>query len=284
MSARGGTHAVNEIVGTHDLLFVTIDTLRFDVAQELFEAGRLPNLARVLPSGGWERRHTPGSFTFAAHSAFFAGFLPTPAGPGPHPRPFASRFGGSESTATDTWVFDEPDLVHGLAAAGYHTVCVGGVGFFNPANALGAVLPGFFDEAHWSPGTGVTAPDCLENQIAWARQAVARLPADRRLFLFVNIPALHQPNWFHLDGAVQADGDTRASHAAALEYVDREIGALFALAAARRDCFAIVCSDHGTAYGEDGHTGHRFAHPVVWTVPYAQFLLPRGSHAQGVRQ
>lgn len=41
----------------------------------------------------------------------------------------------------------------------------------------------------------------------------------------------------------------------------------------RRPCFAIVCSDHGTAYGEDGHTGHRLGHEVVWTVPYAQFVL-----------
>jgi Sulfatase len=264
---------MNDVVGTHDLLFVTIDTLRYDVAVELLAGGRLPNLARVLPSGGWEERHTPGSFTFAAHSAFFAGFLPTPTTPGPHPRRFASRFGGSESTASATWVFDEPDLVHGLAAAGYHTACVGGVGFFNPANALGSVLPGLFAEAHWSPGTSVTAPDCLANQIAEAEKIVARLPAERRLFLFVNVPALHQPNWFYLDGATAADGDTRASHAAALEYVDREIGRLFELMSSRRECFAIVCSDHGTAYGEDGHTGHRFAHPVVWTVPYAEFVL-----------
>ena len=68
---------MNDIVGTHDILFVTLDTLRHDVAAEELAAGRLPNLARVLPDG-WERRHTPGSFTFAAHAAFFAGFLPTP--------------------------------------------------------------------------------------------------------------------------------------------------------------------------------------------------------------
>ena len=30
-----------------------------------------------------------------------------------------------------------------------------------------------------------------------------------------------------------------------------------------------------TAYGEDGYTGHRLGHSVVWTVPYAEFLLPR---------
>jgi hypothetical protein len=38
----------------------------------------------------------------------------------------------------------------------------------------------------------------------------------------------------------------------------------------------IACSDHGTAYGEDGHHGHRLAHEVVWTVPYAEFTLRPG--------
>ena len=71
----------------------------------------------------------------------------------------------------------------------------------------------------------------------------------------------------------------RESHAAALRYVDSHIGHLFAMMSSRRDCFTIVCSDHGTAYGEDGHTGHRIAHPVVWTVPYADFALPQGYKA-----
>lgn len=274
---------MNEIVGTHDLLFVTIDTLRYDVAAELLEAGRLPNLAKVLPTDEagrpcWEERHSPGSFTFAAHSAFFAGFLPTPITPGPHPRLFAARFGGSESTAPDTWVFDEPSWVEGLAAARYHTACIGGVGFFNPESALGTVLPSLFAESHWSRETSVAAPDSFEAQISVAADLVRRLDAEQRLFLFVNVPALHQPNWFYLDGAERDDslpakGDTRESHAAALEYVDRHIGDLFDLMASRRRCFAIVCSDHGTLYGEDGLTGHRVAHPIVWTVPYAEFVL-----------
>src|SRR5437764_6321848 len=153
----------SRLVGTHDVLFVTLDTLRYDVAAGLYAAGRTPHLAAVLPPGGWERRHTPGSFTFAAHAAFFAGFLPTPARPGPHPRPFALRFPGSETTTAETAVFDAPDLVAGFRGAGYHTVCVGGVGFFNKLTPLGSVLPGLFDESHWSPELGVTDPRSTAN-------------------------------------------------------------------------------------------------------------------------
>ncbi|WP_174855764.1 STM4013/SEN3800 family hydrolase [Streptomyces rishiriensis] len=264
---------MNDVVGRHDILLVTLDTLRYDVAVELAEAGRIPHLARHLPGGRWEKRHAPGSFTYASHQAIFAGFLPTPAAPGPHPRLFAASFAGSETTARGTYVYDTPDVVSGLARHGYHTVCVGGVGFFNRQGPLGSVLPGLFQEAHWEPEFGVTSPHSFENQIDRVEEVVRRLPDERRLFLFVNVSALHQPNWFHLPGATREAGDSRATHAAALEYVDRHIGRLFAAASSRRRCFAIVCSDHGTAYGDDGYTGHRLGHESVWTVPYAHFFL-----------
>lgn len=260
---------MNQVVGSHDLVLITIDTLRYDVAAELAEQGRTPVLGSLLPGGRWERRHAPGNFTFASHTAMFAGFLPTPAEPGRHPRLFAGRFAGSETTLGHTWVYDTPDLVSGLADAGYHTVCIGGVGFFNKQSALGSVLPGMFAESHWSPDFGVTSPTSTRNQISQARSIIAEQPADRRLFLFVNISALHQPNWFYLSDGRQ--DDTVKSHAAALEYVDMELAALFE--ALRRPSFVIVCSDHGTAYGEDGFTGHRLGHEVVWTVPYAEFCL-----------
>ncbi|NRQ35676.1 STM4013/SEN3800 family hydrolase [Nonomuraea sp. NN258] len=261
---------MNEIVGSHDILLVTLDTLRYDVAAALAAAGELPNL---LPPGvTWERRHSPGSFTYASHAAMFAGFLPTPVTPGPHPRLFAATFPGSESTAGDTWVFDAPDLPTGLAQAGYHTVCIGGVGFFNKLTPLGSALPGLFAESHWRPEFGVTNPSSLEHQIDCAADALREV--ERPVFLFVNVSALHQPNHHHLPGA---GGDSVETHAAALRYVDRHIARLYGLMRRRRPCLVIVCSDHGTAYGEDGHVGHRIAHEVVWTVPYTEFVLE--SHA-----
>lgn len=262
---------MNEVVGTHDVVLVTLDTLRLDVAEELLDAGETPNLAAVLPGGRWERRHTPGSFTYAAHAAMLAGFLPTPASPGPHPRLFAAAFPGSETTAPGTWTFDAADLPTGLARAGYHTVCVGGVGFFSKTTPLGSALPSLFAESHWERSFGVTDPSSLDNQIARIERTVGGLDPARRLFLLLNVSALHQPNWYHLDGATRESGDTRASHAAALRYVDGRLPRL--LAALRRPTLVIICSDHGTAYGEDGHVGHRIGHDVVWTVPYGEFVL-----------
>ncbi len=259
------------LIGTHDVLFVTLDALRYDVARDALARGATPHLATHLPSGRWEERHTPGNFTYAAHQAFFAGFLPTPIGPDPQPRLFAARFAGSETTGPETAVFDAADIVSGLAGEGYHTVCIGGVGFFSRLTPLGSVLPGLFAESHWSPELGVTDPHSTEHQVALAEQVLERLPRDRRLFLFLNVAAIHQPSCIYLPGRERDDLET---HAAALAYVDRHLPRLFAAFQRRAPTLVILCSDHGTAYGEDGYWGHRVSHPVVWTVPYAEFVLP----------
>ncbi len=260
------------LIGTHDVLFMTLDTLRCDAAEDALAAGQTPNFARVLPQGRWERRHSPGNFTYAAHQAFFAGFLPTPIVPGLHPRLFATRFPGSETTGPATCVFDAPDIVSGLAHRGYHTVCIGGVGFFNKLSPLGSVLPGLFVESHWSPALGVTDPCSTENQVALALRIIDTLPAERRLFLFINISALHQPNCIYCPGATE---DSPRTQAAALAYVDRHAPTLLAAMTRRAPLLSVICSDHGTAYGEDGYWGHRVCHSVVWNVPYAEFVLPR---------
>ena len=51
---------MNEIVGKNDILFLTLDTLRYDVAEQEYLAGNLPNLCA---DSGWEKRHSPGDYT-----------------------------------------------------------------------------------------------------------------------------------------------------------------------------------------------------------------------------
>jgi hypothetical protein len=174
-----------------------------------------------------------------------------------------------------TFIFDAPDIVAGLAGLGYHTVCIGGVGFFNKQSPLGSVLPSLFTESYWDASLGVTDPHSTENQVRLAAGILARLPETQRVFLFLNVSALHQPNRIFLPGA---DHDTLESHAAALAYVDCCLPPLFAAGQRRGPTLTILCSDHGTAYGEDGYVGHRVCHPVVWTVPYAEFILQGDGH------
>jgi hypothetical protein len=250
-----------------DLLMITFDSLRFDVAEQAWREGRTPFLRGLIPQG-WERRHTPGNFTYAAHASFFAGFWPTPCSPGADSRPFALRFPGSRSNGPDTLELGGDNIVAGLRLRGYHTVCIGGVGFFNSGTPLGAVFPGFFDESYWRPEFNVSAVHSTRAQVRQARECLAECTAGRPLFLFLNISATHPPTHGYLRGA---RGDSIATQTAAFEYVDRCLPPLFDTLRERgRGGRAYLMSDHGTLFGEEGWVGHRVSHPLVWTVPYAE--------------
>jgi hypothetical protein len=262
---------MHHVVGNANILFVTLDCLRYDVARRCLDDGRTPNLARVLPAGGWEERDTPGTFTLAAHLAFFHGFLPTPRTPGPHPRLFAVEFEGSLTIAPETVTFRGVDnIIAGLRGLGYRSFCIGGVGFFNQRNRLGKVLSNFFAESVWRPSMGVTARDSTAVQVRAALEWLETVRLGERLLLFINVSATHPPHGHYL-AAEAPDGP--ASQAAALAFVDSQLPPLFAELRRRGPCFALFMSDHGEAHGEDGRRGHRLAHPTVTTVPYAHFFL-----------
>ena len=188
---------MNKIVGSHNILFLTLDTLRYDAAAECMEKGLLPNMEALF--GSWEKRHTPGNFTYAAHHAFFGGFLPTPAKPGKHERLFALSFEGSETTTENTCVFESQNILQGFQSINYKTICIGGVGFFNKLNPIGSTFPNMFCESYWDKKMGVTDKNSTENQFQLATDLIKKL--DEKFFLFINLSALHQPNYFYLDGA-----------------------------------------------------------------------------------
>ena len=261
-----------EAFGKRDFLLLTLDALRYDVARDTLAAGRLPNLGALLPNG-FEPRHTPATFTFAAHQAFFAGFFPTPISPGPHLRPLALRFAGSRTTGPDTLLLEGSSLMAAYQQAGYRTICLGGTGFFNPGSPLGAVLPSLFEESHYSRETSVVSPLASRNQFRIARERLQSLPKEQRVFLFINAAATHPPTKMFLKGATRESCETQA---AALVDLDRHLPVLLDALRARGGAVGIICSDHGTCFGEDGddgYIGHRLAHPQVWTVPYAEVEL-----------
>ena len=92
------------LIGTHDIVFITLDTLRYDVAVDALERGRTPQLSKRLPSGSWKLRHTRQLYLRGPSGMYE--FPSTPARPGQHARLFAARFAGSETTTGHTAVFD----------------------------------------------------------------------------------------------------------------------------------------------------------------------------------
>ena len=109
---------------------------------------------------------------------------------------------------------------------------------------------------------------------------------NQRVFLFINISAIHGPNYYYLDKYKDLNGkykpnknsiasklDSVESQMEALKYVDQCLQPLFACMRKRNKTFCIAVSDHGTCYGEDGYEGHIVSHDVVWNVPYKHFFL-----------
>ncbi|MEU7021649.1 STM4013/SEN3800 family hydrolase [Streptomyces sp. NPDC046203] len=247
-----------------NILFVTLDSLRYDVARATTRAGRTPRLAGFLPGGQWEERWTPGTFTLPAHVAFFSGFLPKLPQPSQPPRLWECRPPAFKTVDPRTFVFDAPNLLIGLAQHGYRTVCVGGVTYFSRETPLGSVLPAMFDEDFWRPEFCSPEPDSTRHQVEFALD-VARTREDRPLFLFVNVSATHVPHGHYLGDS----SDSWLSQAAALAYADEHLGVLLEGLTSTRKWLVIMCADHGDAFGEDGYHGRGIIHPTVTSVPFA---------------
>lgn len=262
---------MNEIVGSHDILFVCLDTLRYDVAMREQEAGGTPVLNRY---GSWIKCHAPGNFTYPSHHAMFAGFLPSPVAPVPMTERemlfFPKNIGLGKFAPPKSFAFEGPTFVEGLSRVGYETICIGGVAFFNKRSDIGKVFPGMFHKSFWNPSFGCAVKESADHQIDFALRQLAKAPDDKRVFMFINISAIHYPNYFYSEGVKKDDCST---HGAALRYVDERLEKLFEAFRARNKTFVIACSDHGSCYGEDGYQFHGFNHEVVNTVPYKHFIL-----------
>lgn len=278
---------MNEIVGQDDILFITLDTLRYDVANTEYLKGNLPNLCK---DGPFEKRHSPGSFTYSAHWSFFSGFLPTPSEYVPLNKRenlfFMKNQMVRDFNVDNTFLFEESNFIEALKNKDYKTICIGGVIFFSKINNLCSNLPNLFEYSYWNPKFGVTNKNSTEYQVDFAIKTLEKLERDERVFLFINVSAIHGPNYFYLDkykdnkdgynakkNILASEFDCVESQQAALSYVDKALKPLFDYMKKRNRTFCIVTSDHGTCYGEDGYEGHNLAHEVVWTIPYKHFFL-----------
>jgi len=263
---------MKQVVGTSDILLICLDTLRYDVAIQEEKAGTTPVLNQYGP---WEKRQAPGNFTYPSHHAMFAGFLPCPY----DAKNVADRdmlffpksIGLGKKVPEGAYGFSGSTIMEGLEQDGYDTWCVGGVAFFDKRTALGKVFPGYFQKSYWNPSFGCPVKNSTGNQVDFLLKKLTEADPARHIFLYLNVDAIHYPNYFYLEGA---SNDSLLSHAAALRYVDGELGRLFAAWKEERgSTFVICCSDHGTCYGEDGCQFHGVNHPVVNTIPYKHFFI-----------
>lgn len=262
---------MNEIVGKNDILFICLDTLRYDIAKKEQDLGNTPNINKYSK---WIKCHSPGNYTFPSHMAMFIGNLPSKAEPMPlyeRERLFVAKENSSMGKLHPySFVFEGESFINGLENIGYDTICVGGVGFFNKRTPINNILPSFFKESYWNTRFACHIKESFENQIKFIDKMLSSKPKEKRVFLYVNVDSIHYPNSFYLEGEKT---DSVKTHSAALRYVDEHIGKLFDIFAQRGKTFCILCSDHGTCYGEDGYNFHCHSHEIVYTVPYMHFFI-----------
>ena len=263
---------MNQVAGSHDILFICLDTLRYDAAVQEEKAQTTPVLNQYGP---WEKRQAPGNFTYPSHHAMFAGFLPCfydAKTIGDRELLFFPKQGGlGRNIPPGAYGFSGSTIMEGLAEDGYDTWCVGGVSFFDKRSDLGKVFPGYFKKSYWNPSFSCPVKDSTKNQVDFILRKLEKAESSVPLFLYLNVDAIHYPNYFYLDGASH---DSLESHRAALRYVDGQLGRLFeGWKALRGKTFVICLSDHGTCYGEDDCQFHGINHPVVNTIPYKHFFL-----------
>lgn len=261
-----------QVVGKQDILFVCLDTLRYDAAVEEEEKGGTPVLNHY---GSWEKCQAPGNFTYPSHHAMFAGFLPCRYdAKNVTDREllfFPKSIGLGKKVPEGAYGFCGSTIMEGLEKDGYDTWCVGGVAFFDKRSDIGKVFPGYFQKSYWNPSFSCPVKDSTKNQVDFLLKKIKEAEKERHIFLYLNVDAIHYPNYFYLEGATH---DSYESHKAALRYVDKELGRLFAVwKEIRGGAFVLCCSDHGTCYGEDGCQFHGVNHPIVNTIPYKHFFL-----------
>ena len=269
---RASSVNMNNVVGTNDILFVCLDTLRYDAAVEEESAGGTPVLNQY---GGWEKCQAPGNFTWPSHHAMFAGFLPCrfdAKNVADRELLFFPRSVGLGNRVPEgAYGFSGSTIMEGLKKDGYDTWCVGGVAFFDKRSDIGKVFPGYFEKSYWNPSFACPVKDSTKNQVDFLLKKMEEADPDKRIFVYLNVDAIHYPNYFYLENVRE---DSYDSHKAALRYVDQELGRLFeGWKRQRGSAFVICCSDHGTCYGEDGCQFHGVNHPVINTIPYKHFFL-----------
>lgn len=262
---------MNQVVGDCHILFVCIDSLRYDVALEEQQNHGTPTLNAFGP---WRKCYAPGNFTYPSHQAMFSGFFPVDADisnmKDREKLFFSEDIGMGRKAPEHAYTFQGSNWIEGLEKAGYDTYCIGGVSFFDKRTDIGKVMPSYFKNSYWNPSFGCKVKESAGHQVDFAIHKLSKIPENQLIMMYLNFSALHYPNYFYIP---EAKKDSREAHAAALRYVDRELGKLFQAFQKKGNTFVICCSDHGTCYGEDGVWYHGINHPIVNTVPYKHFFL-----------
>ena len=259
-----------------DVLFISLDSCRYDTFLAAYRQGCLPHLSSVGPL---HCAQAPSYFTYGSHAAFWMGFTPGVQGctdPWLNPKAgklFRMAFAGHVGQDGErSFRLEGANIIEGFRRQGYYTIGSGAVDWFNTASDTGVVLAQPFEHFHFAGNTW-----SLGAQLDWIEEHLAYAPESQPRFVFLNVGETHVPYWH--EGAdwerwpspcvpfgSEHCSAVESAHRqrACLEWVDEQLEPLL-------ERFAhgtvLVCADHGDCWGEDGLWEHGISHPATLTVP-----------------
>ena len=259
-----------------DILFVTLDSCRFDTFEKAFDSGLVPNIASIGPL---HKAFSPSYFTYGSHAAFWMGFTPGVVGcESPFLNPKAGKlfrltYSGFIKNKNDQGLLLQgKNIIDGLRNSGYSAIGTGSVEWFNTSTDTGSVLAEPFEHFWFSGNTW-----SLNAQLSWINERLSELPEEKPRFVFLNVGETHVPYWH--EGASWERwpspcvpfGNEHCSatecsqrQTSCLEWVDRQLATLLD---SFQDGTVLICADHGDCWGEDGLWEHGISHPATLTVP-----------------
>jgi len=245
---------------THNFAIITLDSLRYDVSVSV----DIPKMRRWFEKYGthpdFVKTYAPGTYTLPSHiSMFVAGIFPENRTLGG----YYNRYSQSMIRTTSVEVkgkrnginFDSRNIIEGFAAAGFRTIGIGGVGWFDNSTPAAKYLTNMFSEFHYNQSFHESNPKSIQNQVELFRRIYN---PQQKTLLFLNISSTHHP---YCGFSEDMNGQR-----AALEFIDPYVDQVMETLAAGKPLFSIVCADHGEVFGLGGK-GHGFYHPKVMEVP-----------------
>ena len=265
-----------EVISKESVLFVSLDSCRFDTFLQAYLDGLLPQMSVIAPL---HKALAPSYFTFGSHSAFWMGFTPGVVGcsdPWLNPKVgklFRMAFAGSSGRDEEGFRLEGANIVEGFRRQGYFTVGTGSVDWFNPASETGAVLGTPFERFYFAGNTW-----SLADQLAWIDTQSKDAAEDQPVFCFLNVGETHVPYWhegadwdrwpspcFPFGGDQCSALKSAHRQRACLAWVDQQLGPLLQRFSGST---ILICADHGDCWGEDGLWEHGISHPATLTVPF----------------
>ena len=259
-----------------DVLFISLDSCRYDTFAAVHAAGDLSQISAVGPL---HQAMAPSYFTYGSHAAFWMGFTPGVIGsaePWLNPKAgklFRMAFAGHAGQDGErSFRLGGANIIEGFRQRGYCTIGSGAVDWFDDASATGSVLGAPFEHFQFAGNTW-----SLGEQLAWIDERLAEAPAGQPLFVFLNVGETHVPYWYKgapwprwpspcvpFGGEGCSAAESARRQRVCLSWVDQQLGPLLQRFA---DGTVLVCADHGDCWGEDGLWEHGISHDATLTVP-----------------